>query len=109
MKKCGWVYIITNQNNTVLYVGVTSDLLQRISSHINKEYPKSFTARYNIDKLVYYQPLETIGEAIAEEKRIKAGNRKQKISMINSMNRKWDDLYVDLLQARSDLFGGFIL
>lgn len=107
MKKCGWVYIITNQNNTVLYVGVTSDLLQRISSHINKQYPKSFTARYNIDKLVYFECLETIGEAIVEEKRIKGGNRNQKIDLINSMNRNWDDLYVDLLQARSDLFGTF--
>lgn len=107
MKKCGWVYIITNQHNIVLYVGVTSDLLQRISSHINKEYPKSFTARYNIDKLVYYECFETIGEAILEEKRIKGGNRKQKIDLINSMNRNWDDLYVDLLQAGNDLFGTF--
>jgi len=106
MKKCGWVYIITNQNNTVLYVGVTSDLLQRISSHINKQYPKSFTARYNIDKLVYFEYFETIVKAIEEEKRIKGGSRKQKINMINSMNRNWEDLYVDLLQAKSDIFGG---
>ena len=105
MNKPACVYIITNKNHTVLYTGFTIDLLRRILEHKNKKYSGSFSGRYNIDKLVYFEWFETIAEAIEEEKRIKAGSRKQKINMINSMNRNWEDLYVDLLHALSDLFG----
>jgi putative endonuclease len=88
----GFVYIMTNNNNSVLYTGVTSDLKGRILKHKSKRYPKSFTARYNVSKLVYYESILTIGEAIKREKQIKAGSRNKKIEMIESINPEWNDL-----------------
>ena len=88
----GFVYIMTNKNNTVLYTGVTSDLQERVLQHLNKRHPHSFSARYSICKLVYFECLETIGEAIKREKQIKGGSRKTKIDFINRMNPDWDDL-----------------
>jgi putative endonuclease len=93
MQLGGHVYITCNINNTTLYVGVTSNLPARISQHREKFYPKSFTARYNCTKLVYYKWFDTIIDAIAEEKRIKGGSRKKKEILINSMNPEWKDLY----------------
>ena len=84
--------------HTVLYVGVTSDLPGRVWQHKNKFYPKSFTAKYNCDKLVYYFFYTRIEEAIAVEKALKGGNRKNKIKLVNSMNPEWLDLYDDLIQ-----------
>jgi putative endonuclease len=92
----GCVYIITNEYNTVLYTGVTSDLLVRTWQHKNKFYPNSFTARYNCFKLVYYKFYPRIEEAIAEENRIKGGNRKAKIKLIKQLNPQWKDLYDEL-------------
>ena len=89
----GFVYIITNMHHTVLYTGVTSNLAVRIQEHKEKKYPKSFSARYNTDKLVYYSFFPTIMEAIDEEKRIKAGSRTAKIKMIESINPGWNDLW----------------
>ena len=88
----GFVYILTNNNNSVLYSGVTSNLKERLGKHKLKIHPKSFTARYNLCKLVYYECFETIGEAIKREKVIKGGNRKRKIDMINTLNPEWIDL-----------------
>ena len=76
-----YVYILTNKNNTVLYTGVTSNLECRIWEHKHKIY-KGFTARYNVDKLVYYEIHYDSYEAIAREKQIKAGSRKKKIDLI---------------------------
>ena len=92
----GHVYIITNKHNNVLYTGVTSDLASRMVEHINKLYPTSFSARYNLHKLVYYQFFDAIEDAIHEEKRIKGGSRKAKIALIESMNSEWRDLYEDI-------------
>ncbi|MBI1780793.1 MAG: GIY-YIG nuclease family protein [Sphingobacteriales bacterium] len=92
----GYIYLITNVHNRVIYTGVTSNLVNRVWQHRNKQYPTGFTARYNVDKLVYYQFFETIEAAIAEEKRIKGGSRKQKIDLINSMNPEWKDLWDDI-------------
>ena len=92
MKRGGAVYIITSIDNSVLYTGVTSDLQKRISEHKEKIYPFSFTAKYNIYKLVYYNLFSTIDEVIIEEKRIKAGSRKKKIELIEMMNKEWKDL-----------------
>jgi putative endonuclease len=86
MKRGGCVYIMTNKMHTVLYTGVTSDIVARVWKHKNKVYPKSFTARYNCYKLVYYFFYSRIEEAIAAEKAVQAGNRKNKISLINSIN-----------------------
>lgn len=91
--KPGYVYIVTNKNNTTLYVGVTANLKERILQHKEKHDKKSFTARYNLNKLVYYEAHQQIGDAIAREKQLKAGNRAKKIALINSINPTWLDLY----------------
>lgn len=88
----GVVYILTNKNNSVLYVGVTSDLKERIVQHKLKRHPDSFSARYSLNKLVYFEWFDTIGEAIIKEKKIKGGSRKKKLDLINSTNPKWKDL-----------------
>ena len=88
-KHGGFVYIITNQNNTVLYTGVTSKLRARIFEHKTNFYPKSFTARYNCNKIVWFEFLPHIEEAIGREKQIKASNRKAKELLINSINTTW--------------------
>jgi len=89
-------YIITNKNHTVLYTGVTSALRKRIWEHKTKMYANSFSARYNISELVYYEAFFDIVEAIAREKQIKGGSRAKKIAMINKFNPEWTDLYEDL-------------
>ncbi len=96
MAKGGCVYIMTNKIYTVLYTGVTSNLLARIQQHKEKFYPESFTARYNCTILVYYRFFPSIEIAIAEEKRIKGGNRKQKIKLVTEINPEWKDLWEDI-------------
>ena len=93
MERGGYVYIITNKNNTTLYVGVTSDIYTRIYQHKNKIYPNSFSAIYNLNKLVYYEFLPRIEEAIAREKYIKGKKRVFKDELINSVNPGWEDLW----------------
>ena len=88
-----WTYITTNKANKVLYTGVTSDLKGRMESHKNKKYPNAFTARYNADKLVRFQEFDSILDARAREKQLKAGNRPRKIKLIEEMNSEWKDLY----------------
>ena len=83
---------MTNDNNSVLYTGVTSDLKLRVARHKAKKHPDSFSARYNICKLVYFERFETIGEAIKREKQIKSGSRKKKEELINGINPEWCDL-----------------
>ncbi|MCD4681008.1 MAG: GIY-YIG nuclease family protein [Bacteroidales bacterium] len=96
MPRKGYTYITANKNKTVLYVGATSELKHRIESHKNKKYKSAFSARYNIDKLVYWEEFETIMEALQRERQIKAGSRKKKVDLINSMNPDWEDLYSKL-------------
>lgn len=95
-KKGGYVYMMTNQHNTVLYVGVTSNLPGRVGMHKDKYYPKSFTAHYNIDKLVYFEAFDSIVSAIDREKQLKAGSRKRKEILINSINPTWRDLFLEV-------------
>lgn len=95
----GFVYILTTVNNSVLYTGVTSNLKERVLQHRNKKYPHSFTARYNVCKLVYYETLDTIGEAIKREKQIKAGSRKKKKELVNVMNPEWNDLSLIIIRC----------
>jgi len=92
----GFTYILANKRNTTLYVGVTSDLYGRCVKHRNKVYPKSFTARYNVSKLVYYEISDSMAEAIAREKQLKAGSRKQKEALINRTNPEWKDLFEEI-------------
>jgi putative endonuclease len=90
MKK-SFVYFMTNKNNTVIYVGVTSDLLKRVYQHKTKRY-EGFTDKYNCDKLVYFEEFNDISHAITREKQIKSGNRKRKEALINLENPEWNDL-----------------
>ena len=94
--KPGFIYIITNKYQTVVYTGVTSNLPQRIKDHIDKKYPNSFSARYSLNVLVYYEQFQWIGDAIAREKQIKAGSREAKNNLIRSINPTWKDLFDDI-------------
>ena len=87
-----YIYISTNKRNTVLYTGVTSKLLERIQQHKEKQDKNSFTAKYNVNKLVYFEEYNDVNEAITREKQIKAGSRKKKIELIESVNPEWKDL-----------------
>ncbi len=87
-----YVYFVTNTHNNVLYVGVTSDLIRRIYEHKNK-LVKGFTQKYNVDRLVYYEPCDSILGAIEREKQIKGWARKKKNELVNVFNPEWDDLY----------------
>ena len=96
MIRGGAVYILTNKNNTTLYTGVTSNLRKRIMEHRMKITPHSFTARYNLSKLVYFEIFTFIEHAISREKQIKGGSRKKKIELIHSLNPEWNDLFCSL-------------
>jgi putative endonuclease len=87
-----YIYIMTNTNNTVLYTGSTNDLYRRWTEHVTKSNPNSFTARYNVDKLVYYEEYQTAEEAIAREYQVKGGSRKKKLDLIKKSNPFWNDL-----------------
>lgn len=95
--KPGFIYIITNKNNTTLYIGVTSNLPKRIFEHKEKRYENSFSARYNLDKLVYFEQFQMIGDAIGREKQLKGGNRATKLNLINNFNPDWKDLYQEIV------------
>lgn len=96
--KPGFVYILTNKNNSTLYVGVTSDIVLRIKQHKEKLNNKSFTAKYNLNKLVYYEAFQMIGDAISKEKQLKAGNRANKVVLISYANPEWNDLYEEVVK-----------
>ena len=91
-----YVYILTNKTNTTLYIGITSNLIQRIYQH-KKKLVGGFSSHYNINKLVYYEIAENAYAAITREKQLKAGNRRTKIHLINTFNPEWEDLYHGLL------------
>ena len=88
-----WTYITTNKASKVLYTGVTSDLTGRMDSHRTKKYPNSFTARYNADKLVWFQEFDSIIDARDRERQLKAGSRVKKLKLIEEKNPEWKDLY----------------
>jgi len=90
-----FIYIVTNNNNTALYIGVTNDLVRRIYEHREKMV-KGFTSRYNLRKLVYFEMFDEIESAITREKQLKAGSRQRKIDLIEAVNPTWRDLYEEL-------------
>ena len=94
MTKGGYTYILSSKGKR-LYTGVTSQLQIRVTQHKAKKNPNSFTTRYNINQLVYYEAFETIDEAIARESAIKNMHRLQKIQLIVSLNPTWRDLSED--------------
>ena len=95
MPPIAWVYILTNDNNTTLYVGMTNDLSTRLWEHKTKQNPTSFTARYNISKLIYYEGFDSNDEAFEREKFIKGKTRKWKEKLIGLKNIDWKDLSRD--------------
>ena len=91
-----FIYIIINQRNTVLYVGMTNDIARRMYEHKNK-ITKGFASKYNIDKLVYIEQCYDPQSAIEREKEIKRLHRKNKIKLIELENPNWEDLSGDLI------------
>ena len=91
MERTYYVYLLTNWNNTVMYVGVTNNLQRRIHEHKNK-LVEGFTKKYNVDKLVYLEECSDIKTAIEREKQIKNWRREKKDALVASMNPDWKDL-----------------
>jgi putative endonuclease len=91
-----YIYILTNQYHTVFYVGVTNNLIRRVYEHKNK-LVKGFTAKYNINKLIYYEVFSDVRDAIYREKQIKSWSRKKKIEMVEKFNPEWKDLYEEII------------
>lgn len=96
MEKQSFVYIITNYEETTLYVGVTNNLARRTFEHKEK-LTKGFSKNYNLDKLVYYEMFSDITLAIAREKQLKGGSRQRKLDLINKFNPEWKDLYESIM------------
>lgn len=83
---------MTNKPNGVSYIGVTDNIDERLKEHKLKIYPKSFTARYNCDKLIYFEAFENGSEAEKRERQFKKWKRDWKIELIEEMNPSWSDL-----------------
>lgn len=92
--KQDYVYLMASFKQK-LYVGVTSNLQRRIYEHKNKVHPQGFTARYNIDRLVYCESFNDIKDALAREKQIKSWRRSKKVTLIETENPRWRDLSLD--------------
>ena len=90
-----WIYIMTNKTNTVLYTGMTNNLHRRVLEHQTGQ-GAGFTSRYKIKKLVFHKKFDKAVDAIAAEKRIKAGSRRKKEELIDSFNPEWKDLYKEI-------------
>jgi len=88
-----FVYILANKTNVTIYVGVTNNLERRLWEHKNKIFPDSFTARYSVDKLVYFESTPNPEAAIEREKQIKSWSRKKKNRLIEMRNPTWKDLW----------------
>ena len=88
-----FVYILANSGGVCVYTGVTGDLTRRVWEHKTHADPKSFTARYGVDRLVYYEQTGDIQSAIAREKQIKSWSRRKKNALIQRKNPNWEDLY----------------
>jgi len=89
-----YVYLLTNWNNTVMYVGMTNNLIRRIYEHKNKMV-KGFTEKYNVNKLVYFEETQDVIAAIAREKEIKKWRREKKNQLVNRMNPTWKELRLE--------------
>lgn len=96
MKKCGYVYFMSNVTNNVLYVGVTSNLKKRILQHKNG-FNCGFTQKYNCKKFVYFEEYQSIKDAILREKQIKGWNRLWKNELVTKSNKEWCDISAEIL------------
>ena len=88
-----YVYILANRTNVTLYTGVTNDLERRLWEHRNHTDPRSFTAKYQVHKLVYFEETTDIDVALNREKQIKSWSRKRKNQLVEGMNPDWADLF----------------
>ena len=96
MPKTYYVYLLTNKKNTVIYTGMTNDLVRRVYQHKQGQ-SESFTQRYRVNRLVYFESFADVRDALEREKQLKAGSRQKKLDFINSTNPEWRDLYGELL------------
>ena len=96
MDKGGHIYIMTNKNQTTLYIGVTADLKRRVWEHRTHYDKRSFTAKYNLEFCVYYEFFTDISQAIQREKQLKKWRREKKDALINNLNPNWKDLWEDI-------------
>ncbi len=94
--KLFYVYILANKPNGTLYIGSTADLIKRVWEHKDKARPNSFSAQYNVNRLVYYETHERYLEAARREKRFKKWPRQWKINVIEDLNADWHDLYLEI-------------
>ena len=92
-----YVYILTNEMGSVLYTGVTNDLVKCVYEHKHHLDKGSFTARYNVEKLVYFEVTSDVTAAIEREKQIKGWNRKRKNKLVETKNPNWNELYDSIL------------
>lgn len=90
-----YIYLMTNQQNTTLYTGITNNLYRRVDQHRSGKGSK-FTEKYHLTKLVYFEVFDYIHDALAREKQIKGGSRQRKIALVNEMNPDWVDLFDQL-------------
>ena len=90
-----FIYILTNKNNNVMYIGVTNDLQRRLYEHKN-ELMDGFTKKYHVHKLVYYESYSEIKDAISREKSLKGLLRRKKNELVETLNPTWDDLSNEL-------------
>ena len=93
-----YVYMMANKTNSVIYTGVTNNLVRRVYVHKNHLDPHSFTTKYKVHKLVYYEFTGDVRVALEREKQIKSWSRKDKEKLINAKNPNWDDLYDTILR-----------
>ena len=96
-----YVYILANHTRTTIYVGVTRELLRRVDEHRRHVYPDSFTAKYDVVELVYFEAFNHIDDAIGREKQLKSWSRKRKNALVNTRNPDWQDLYPRMLEDES--------
>ena len=92
-----YVYILSNSHKNVIYTGVTNDLVRRVYEHKHHLDKSSFTFKYNVENLVYFEETTDIDTAISREKQIKGWNRKRKEKLIEAKNPNWNDLYESIL------------
>jgi len=92
-----YVYMMSNWNNKVLYIGITNDLQRRVYEHKNKLL-KGFTSKYNVDKLVYFEEFSEPKVAITREKQLKGWKREKKNQLIETVNSEWSDLSIGFIE-----------
>ena len=97
-----YVYILSNATNYTIYVGVTNDLIRRVYEHKNNLAPESFTSRYGVHKLVYFEQTTDVRAALEREKQLKGWRRLKKNALVNSLNPEWKDLWPIIIGEDAD-------